>query len=396
MCAAPRRPLPRRRRGRRGRRVLAGESAPAARPCGRRRTDRPRPWPMRAVDGRHQRRRRDRLLVERSESLLVQRGVDRPQGRKQTFVIDRFRRVANADHHAVGREQSAAAAADDRLPGHLQVPGRVRPAGGVAVALLRGIEETIERIDLAVLHGGIVAVVAADARHRIAGTDRIARRGDAGNHHRTLRPEGHQSDVAFQVVGHQPAGHADGRRRTEDVDFDLARAFGVAEEVSAGEHEGLAAGPGVDDRAAAAGVALRIFHAEPNAGGQHGRVADRRLLRRGRIGDRDDGHVRSAVSRPGCREAARRAGIASMVLGLGAAARPRLQSCCRRPRLVGPTTRPASRPLTIITKQGMLVIPNRWARSRYWSTFTRRTGYPLAASCSTVGFIERQGPHQSA
>ena len=152
-------------------------------------------------------------------------------------------------------------------------------SAGTAAALCRGIEETIERIDPAVLHGGIVAIVAADARHGIAGTDGIARRGDAGDHHGTLRPEGDQADVALQVVGHQPARHADGRRRAENVNIDLARALGVAEEVSAGEHEGLAAGPGVDDRAAAARVALRIFHAEPNAGGQHGRVADRRLLR---------------------------------------------------------------------------------------------------------------------
>ena len=49
-------------------------------------------------------------------------------------------------------------------------------------------------------------------------------------------------------------------------------------------------------------------------------------------------------------------GIASMLLGLVAGARPRLQSCSKRPRLVAPTTRPASRPLTIITKQGMVLM----------------------------------------
>ena len=184
------------------------------------------------------------LLVERSKSLLIQRGVDRSQGRKQTFVIDRLRRVANADHHAVAREQSAAAAADHRLPGHLQVPRRVGPAGRIAAALLHRIEETIERIDPAVLYGGIVAVVAADARHGITGTDGVARRGDAGNHHGTLRAKGHQSDVAFQVVAHQTARHADGRRGTVNVNVDLAGALRIAEEVSAGEHEGLAAGAG--------------------------------------------------------------------------------------------------------------------------------------------------------
>ena len=65
--------------------------------------------------------------------------------------------------------------------------------------------------------------------------------------------------------------------------------------MSAGEHEGLAAGPGVDDRAAAAGVALRIFHAQPHAGGQHGRVGDRLFLRGSRVDDRDDVYVRTAA-----------------------------------------------------------------------------------------------------
>ena len=221
--------------------------------------------------------------------MLIQGGVDRPQGRKQTFVIDRLGRVANADHHAVAREQSTAAAADHRLPGHLQVPRCVGPAG-IAAVLLAGVEEPIERIDAAVLYAGVVAVVAADARHGIAGTDRIARRGDSGNHHGTLRAEGHQSDVAFQVIADEPARHADGGRGAENVDVDLAGALIVAEQVSAGEDEGLAADAGVDDRAAAARVALRIFHAKANGGGQHGRVADRRLLW-SRIGNRDDGHI---------------------------------------------------------------------------------------------------------
>ena len=40
----------------------------------------------------------------------------------------------------------------------------------------------------------------------------------------------------------------------------------------------LAAYAGVDDRAAAARVALRIFHAQPDAGGQHGGVGNRQFF----------------------------------------------------------------------------------------------------------------------
>ena len=67
--------------------------------------------------------------------------------------------------------------------------------------------------------------------------------------------------------------------------------------MSAGEDEGLAAGPGVDDRTAAAGVALRVFHPQADAGGEHCRVAGRPLLRSGgRIDHRDDGHAWPAVA----------------------------------------------------------------------------------------------------
>ena len=52
-----------------------------------------------------------------------------------------------------------------------------------------------------------------------------------------------------------------GRRGAEDVDLDLALSFGIAEDVAAGDDEGLAAGQCVDDRAAAAGPALGIFDA---------------------------------------------------------------------------------------------------------------------------------------
>ena len=124
-------------RGRSGGRVLAGDpDLRCGRAAGRERIDGDK-GRSRAVDGRHHRRRRDRLLVERGQTLLLQGGMDRPQGGKQTFVVFRFRRVANADHHAVGGKQPAAAAADNRLAGHLHVPRRMGLAGGIAAPLCR-------------------------------------------------------------------------------------------------------------------------------------------------------------------------------------------------------------------------------------------------------------------
>ena len=53
----------------------------------------------------------------------------------------------------------------------------------------------------------------------------------------------------------------------EQIDLDLSLALRVAEDVAAGEDQGLAAA-GVDDRAGAARMARRVFHPQSHAGRQ--------------------------------------------------------------------------------------------------------------------------------
>ena len=79
----------------------------------------------------------------------------------KTFVVGRIGGIADADQQALGREQSAAAAPFDRLPGDLNIRAAAKLVGAR---------------DMAHSRRWLAAVVAADADHRVAGFDRIAGR----------------------------------------------------------------------------------------------------------------------------------------------------------------------------------------------------------------------------
>ena len=66
----------------------------------------------------------------------------------------------------------------------------------------------------------------------------------------------------------------------EQIDLDRSFPLGIAEDVPAGEDQGLAL-PGVDDGSRSTGAAVGVFHAEANALGDQRGVADRRPLGRG-------------------------------------------------------------------------------------------------------------------
>ncbi len=97
------------------------------------------------------------VSIDEGQPRLLELFVDRRQGREEPLVVGRVGGVADADQRAVGSEQPAAAAALDRLAGHLQVCR--------SEILVDGGDPALER-------RGVGPAVAAD------GDDRIARLHD--------------------------------------------------------------------------------------------------------------------------------------------------------------------------------------------------------------------------
>ena len=114
--------------------------------------------------------------------------MNRAQRGKQPLVVGRVGRVAHANHPAIGREQPAPATAFDGLPRDLQV---------------RRSQELVDRRHAAGAGRGIVAVVAADADHRVARSNRKANRRQPGRRDVYARPYAHQAKIALQVVAHE-------------------------------------------------------------------------------------------------------------------------------------------------------------------------------------------------
>ena len=201
--------------------------------------------------------------VDLAQTDFVQVEVDRLDRGVNSLVVGGVRQFADADHLAGAVEQSAPAAPECRFPGHFDI-GRAL--------------EAIKGRDPSAAHRWVGAMVAADAEYWVVGA-KVGRAGDGSCSDEGAGADRDQADVAIVgLPGDEVALHGLGAVRRMNLDLDRALASGLAEDVAAGQHQGVLA-VGVDDCAAAERITRLVFNSQFD-GRSQGKLFRRSLLRR--------------------------------------------------------------------------------------------------------------------